>query len=293
MCCASSSSTSAFAASRAAGSLDRSARPSASAQRPRVLDAARPLRDRDDAEVGAPPGAFLDGRGDRGDAVRDLGDQDDVGAAREARPEREPARSVAHQLGDDDPVMAVRGAVQPVEGVGGDLERGREADRGVGAGEVVVDGLGQHHDVEPGLRDAQGVLGRAAAAEADERGELGARGGLDDGGRHVADLAVDQHPVGLVAAGAEDRAADRQDPGQRPGVELDPAVLREPAEAVAEPDDLHAVPDRGLAEAADRGVEAGAVAAGGDDPDAAIGGHGPMLPGRRARVVGSRFGGGS
>ena len=91
---------------------------------------------------------------------------------------------------------------------------------------------------------------------------------------------------GLSRDRPEDRAADRQDAGQGGGVQADGAVLGEPAEAVPEPDELHAVmPDRRLAEAADGGVEAGAVAAGREDADAEGPGHAALplgLPSGRA-----------
>ncbi len=104
----------------------------------------------------------------------------------------------------------------------------------------------------------------------------------DDGLGHVHELAIDEHLVGLVAAGAEDRAADGKDPGQRSGVEPDPAVLSQAAEAVPVPDDLYPVgADRGLAEAADGGVQTGAVAAGREDANAALGGHAGILRRRR------------
>ena len=78
----------------------------------------------------------------------------------------------------------------------------------------------------------------------------------------------------LVAAGAEDGAADGEDAGERGLVELEPPVFDEAAEAVAEADDLHAVKaERGFADAADGGVQAGAVAAGGQDADAFGFGH--------------------
>ena len=53
-----------------------------------------------------------------------------------------------HDLRDDDAVVAVRRAVQAVERLGGDAERGVEPDRGVGQGDVVVDRLRDGKDVE-------------------------------------------------------------------------------------------------------------------------------------------------
>jgi hypothetical protein len=86
---------------------------------------------------------------------------------------------------------------------------------------------------------------------------------------HVARASVNQHPVRLVAARAEDGAADGEDAGERGLVELQPPVLDEAAKAVAEAENFHAVKtERGLADAADGGVESGAVAARRQDADA-------------------------
>ena len=228
------------------------------------------LGDRDDAEVRALARPALDGPRDDLDVVRDLRDEHDVGAAGDARPEREPAGLVTHDLGDDDPMVAVRRAVQPVDRLGRDLERGREADRRVGLGDVVVDGLGQRDDVESGLDEAKRVLLRAAATDAQEGVEVVPLVGPDDLVGHVDDATVDPHPVRLVATRPEDRAADGQDAGERRRIEPHPPVLGQAAEAVAETDDAHPVlADRRLAEAADGGVEAGAVAPRGEDPDLA------------------------
>ena len=202
------------------------------------------------------------------DVVGDLGDQDDVGAARDAGAERQPAGIVAHDLDHDDAVMAVRGAVQAVDRVGDDPECRVEAEGDVGALDVVVDRLGQGHDVEALLDQALGVLLRAAAADADQRVEMMPLVGLDDHVGHVQGLPADRHAVRLVAAGAEDGAADREDAGQLCPRERRRAVLDQTTKAVAIADHMHPVgADRGFADAADRGVQAGAVAARGQDAD--------------------------
>ena len=50
-----------------------------------------------------------------------------------------------------------------------------------------------------------------------------------------------EHPVRLVSAGAEDRAADGQDARQQLAVQAYGAVLHQPPEAIPKADDLHAV----------------------------------------------------
>ena len=57
-----------------------------------------------------------------------LWDENHVGTARYSRPESEPARAMAHDLDNDDAVMAVRGTMEPVYGPGGDSHRRVEAE---------------------------------------------------------------------------------------------------------------------------------------------------------------------
>src|SRR5262249_29403285 len=64
-------------------------------------------------------------------------------------------------------------------------------------------------------------------------------------------------------------AADGKNPRECPSVQPQTQVFRQSAEAVAEPDDLHAaVVQRRFAYAANGRIESGTVSAGGDDPDA-------------------------
>jgi hypothetical protein len=64
---------------------------------------------------------------------------------------------------------------------------------------------------------------------------------LDDGIGHVQLLAADRASVRLVAAGAEDGAAHREDAREVAPLEGQETVLHQPAEAVAEADHLHPV----------------------------------------------------
>ena len=79
--------------------------------------------------------------GDLAHVVGNFRNQNHIRAAGDPGAQRQPAGAVAHDLGHDDAVMAVGGAVQPVDGFGGDPERGVEPERRVGQGHVVVDGL--------------------------------------------------------------------------------------------------------------------------------------------------------
>ena len=73
----------------------------------------------------------------------------------------------------------------------------------------------------------------------------------------------------LVAAGAENRAADRENAGKSGAIQIDPSVLDQATKTVAKTYDLPAViAKRGFADAADGCVQPGAVAASGENADA-------------------------
>src|SRR5699024_831656 len=107
------------------------------------------LGHRDDGEVGAVLGAALDSGADAVDVVGQLGQQDDVRAARNAGIQGQPAGLVAHDLDAHDPAVAAGGGVDAVDDLGRDLDGGVETKGDVGAVDVVVDGLGQADDVQP------------------------------------------------------------------------------------------------------------------------------------------------
>ena len=78
----------------------------------------------------------------RSSRQRHLRDQHDVGAAGDARGDGDVAGVAAHHLQHHDPLVAGAGRVQAVERLGGDGDGRRVADRPLGIGDVVVDGLG-------------------------------------------------------------------------------------------------------------------------------------------------------
>ena len=79
-----------------------------------------------------------------------LGDEDHVGAARQARVQRDPARVPAHHLDDQRPVVALGRRVQPVDRLHGDVHGGVEAERVIRRAEVVVDRLRDADHLDPG-----------------------------------------------------------------------------------------------------------------------------------------------
>src|SRR6185437_7704163 len=70
-----------------------------------------------------------------------LGHQSNVRAASHTGGHGDPAGIAAHDFDDDDAIVRVGGGVDAVDGLGGDHDRGVVAEGGVGAADVVVDGL--------------------------------------------------------------------------------------------------------------------------------------------------------
>ena len=161
-------------------------------------------------------------------------------------------------------MVGLGGGVQPVDRLGRDVDRGVEAEGEVGAGQVVVDRLRDADDVDAEVGelggDAEGVL----AADRDQRVDAVVGEVLLD----LLDAALDLERVG--PRGAEDGAAARQDAAALLGMPSSMvSALERALPAVAVADELVAVHLDALADdGADDGVEAGAVAASGEDSDA-------------------------
>ena len=112
-------------------------------------------------------------RRDAVDVERLLGDEDRVGAAGDAGVRGDPAGVAAHDLQQHDSVVALGGAVQPVNGLGRDLQGGREPDRELGAAQVVVDRLRDTDDrCTPSAASGGCRCQRPLTADDDETVEL-------------------------------------------------------------------------------------------------------------------------
>ena len=99
--------------------------------------------------------------------------QDDVRTACNAGVEGQPASLVAHDLNAHHAAVAACRGVDAVDDVGGDVHSGVEAERYVGAVDVVVDGFGQADDVEPLLGEQVGRFVGAVTAQAEQAVEAG------------------------------------------------------------------------------------------------------------------------
>ncbi len=222
----------------------------------------------DNAEALAVAHALADGVGHGINVVGNFWNENHISAAGNPRTKRKPTGAVAHDFNDHNAVMAMGGAMEAVHGLGGDAQRRVVAEGHVGHGHVIIDGLGKGDDVETRFLEFQGGLLRAAAAEANENVQVVLFVILDDDVGGVDELPANGHAFGPVAAGAEDGAADGQDAGEGVGIKGHRAVFHDAAEAITKANDLHAEEAVGcLAKAADGSVEAGAVAAGGENAD--------------------------
>jgi hypothetical protein len=246
----------------------------------------RTLGHHDDRESGPVATAGVDELADRVPLEGQLRDQDHIGSARDAGGGGDPAGVSPHDLADHHPVMALGRRVELVDRLGGGRDRGEEPDRDLGADEIVVDGLGNADHVDPALDESRGGVHGPVPADHHER--------VDSVSLHRFDatrpevlvqrVAVLVGPdelsggIGSVVA-AEDRAAAGQDAGDVSRIETSAPPLDESEEPVGDADHLEAVSvDRRLGDGADRGVEAGAVAACGHHADASDGALGHRSP---------------
>ena len=201
--------------------------------------------------------AAADQAADLVDVERLLGDQDHVGAAGNARVERDPAGVTAHDLDHHHPMVGLGGGVKPVDRLGGDVQRGVEAEGDVGGADVVVDRLRHPDHVETMLGveavgGAEGVL----AADCDQTIEAEIAHGRGDRLRAV--VALER----IRPRGAEDGAAAGQDAARRLDRKLLGVAFQRTAPAVAKADDLISVNVDSLSHhGADYGVEAGTIPA--------------------------------
>ena len=148
----------------------------------------------DDAEAGAALVALPDAGGHFVEVVRNLRNQDHVGAAGDTGVQRDPPGVAAHHFHHHDAAMGLGGGVQTIDGVGGEADGGVEAEAAGGADDVVVDRL-RHTDQRNALLvELVGDRQCAVAADADERIEVHLR-------EHL------HHPFGVVerAFGCDDR----------------------------------------------------------------------------------------
>ena len=115
------------------------------------------------------------------DIERHFGNEDHVRSPGDSGVEGDPAGVAAHDLDDEDAVMALGRRVQAIDRLGGNLQRRVEAEGEIGGAEVVVDRLRHADDRQSrfgveALRDPERVL----ASDGDEGVEPLSGEGLPD-----------------------------------------------------------------------------------------------------------------
>src|SRR5262249_17699987 len=231
----------------------------------RVLEARQlaALADDDDGEVLAARVPLPDPLRDLLEVDRDLGHEDHVGAAGDAAHHRDPARVAAHHLDDHHAVVRLGGRVEAVDRLGRDEDGGVEAERVVGAGEVVVDRLRDADDRQLLLRvQTCGDAERVLAADRNERVEAP----VAEVPEHALDASLELE--GVRAARADDPAPAREDPRYLRRAEILEDRLDETAPALPYRDDVPALGVRPPDDGADDRVEPGTIAPSGEDSDA-------------------------
>ncbi len=173
----------------------------------------------------------------RGEAVFDEGtdlvdvegsfrNEDHVGARRHSAVQGDPTGMPAHDLDDEDAMMAFGGGVQAVDGLHRDVDRRVEPEGVVGGRQVVVDGFGNPDNrdsfgVEPG-GDAEGVL----APDGDEGVDPQVVNSFPDAGDAVV------HLVGVCATGTENRPTARKNAADRVDAERHRSIFQGTTPAV-------------------------------------------------------------
>jgi hypothetical protein len=237
----------------------------------------RPLGNDDDAESGTPVIAILNALRNLVEIVRDLRDEDDIGATGHAAMQRDPPRVPSHDFHHHDAAMRLRSGVESIDRFGREADCGVEAETARRADDVVVDCLGNANERNPLLVELVGDGERSVAANADERVKLRLLEHLHDA------VGVVEGPLRgcnrlrkWIAAidRAENRAPEPKDAGYVPWRERTRLVrIDQTVEAVFEPDHRDTSVVRRLDHGADHGVEAGRIAAARQNADLLDGWH--------------------
>ena len=222
------------------------------------------LRHHDDAAPLAALPAPLELGAERVEVGRLLGDEHVLGPAGHTHPERDLAARAPHHLDQEEPLVRRGRVADAIDRLQGRVHGGVEADREVGAVDVVVDRSRHAGDRDAVLGGEEGrAVERPFAADDDQRLDAGAA----QHGRGACPAP------GLVelrrARGAEDRATaldDVGDPGAREGEEL---AHEQPGIAAPDAHHLQRAAEGVAHHRADRRVHARRVAAAGHEPDPA------------------------
>ena len=182
---------------------------------PGVLDLLRAFRHHDNTEIRSTDVARVNLRRYGLEREGNFRNQDDVRATGDSGVQRNPTSLAAHHLHEHDAMVALGRAVEPVDQIGRDLHGGLEPDAVVGAADVVVDRLGDADGADAVVVEVASRPEAAVSADHDQPVEPAL------GHRPPDHVDPAGGGVGLVAAGAEDRAALVNDPGHPVGAQLE------------------------------------------------------------------------
>ena len=191
---------------------------------------------------GCPPAALVAADQpltDLGDVEGLFGDQGRRCAAGQTRVHRDVADMATHDLHHHDPIVRFGRRVEPVDEVGGDLDRGVEPEGVLRARDVVVDRLRDPDDRSSQLGEGMRRAERSIATDDDEAVELPAARGLE-----CLRQALRQQ-LRCRSTRAENGAATREDAPSRLDVERHAAIFDHAIPAREEPDDLVAAVTNG------------------------------------------------
>ena len=225
--------------------------------------------------------ALADGGGHRLELVGDLGDQNRVCPTGNTCVEGNPAGVATHHFHHNHSPVGCRRGEQSVDALGGEADRRVKAERGVGAFQVVVDGLGYADDAQTGLMKVVADGERTVTADGDQCVDAL----LLEHGQQLGS-AVDLHPaaVGLLRwvgsrvvaiGGAQNGAAEMHDAAHGLPVEVQQSAIgvqlgaEETVEAVADSYNLPATVQRSQRRRPDDRVQAWRIATAGGKGDAA------------------------
>ncbi len=132
--------------------------------------------DGDDAEGAAGLATLDDGLSHALEVVADLGDENHVGTAGQPGSQCQPSGVVAHDLDNDDAVVAMGSRVQAIDRLGCDRQGGVVAEGHVRHRHIVVDRFRQGEYPQARLRQMESVLLRSPASQAHQCVEMVLRG---------------------------------------------------------------------------------------------------------------------
>src|SRR6185369_3533311 len=181
--------------------------------------------DYDNAEVAAARVPQADSFRHLVNVERNFRNKDYIRAAGDAAVHCDPAGIAAHDFDHHHPIVGLSCGVDPVDGLGGNINRSIETKSEVGAGQVVVDGLGDAHHINAFFVQPLGYRKRVVAADGDQGLDLMLLQGSDAFFQSISFLA------GVGARSAENGAAAGKDSAHTGKIQRHRFVLHQTAPA--------------------------------------------------------------